>query len=160
MRARLLSVMLAVVAGVVVLRASDWPEWRGPARDGASLELTLDADLQSIVDNHLARAVDTLGAKRGFAIFLDPWTGELGHSWNLFRWSQWAYPFVLVLQVAGLLRLRALLPVAFARASLVGLLAVACALAGMHWGWSRPLGLSMRRVIASETPYSPRLSPC
>ena len=48
-----------------------------PARDGASLELTLDADLQGIVEHHLARAVDTLGAKRGFAIFLDPWTGEI-----------------------------------------------------------------------------------
>ena len=48
-----------------------------PARNGASLELTLDADLQSIVEHHLVRAVDTLGAKRGFAIFLDPWTGEI-----------------------------------------------------------------------------------
>ena len=48
-----------------------------PARDGASLELALDADLQCIVEHHLSRAVDTLGAKRGFAIFLDPWTGEI-----------------------------------------------------------------------------------
>ncbi len=48
-----------------------------PARDGESLVLTLDADLQSIVERHLAHAVDTLHAKRGFAIFLDPWTGEI-----------------------------------------------------------------------------------
>lgn len=48
-----------------------------PARDGASLVLTLDAELQSIVEQHLARAVDTLGAARGFALFLDPWTGEI-----------------------------------------------------------------------------------
>jgi cell division protein FtsI/penicillin-binding protein 2 len=48
-----------------------------PARDGASLQLTLDADLQAIVEQHLARAVDTLDAKRGFALFLDPWTGEV-----------------------------------------------------------------------------------
>jgi cell division protein FtsI/penicillin-binding protein 2 len=48
-----------------------------PARDGSSLVLTIDADLQSSVEQHLARAVDTLGAKRGFAIFLDPWTGEI-----------------------------------------------------------------------------------
>ena len=47
------------------------------ARDGASLTLTLDAELQSIVEQHLVRAVDTLKAKRGFAIFLDPWTGEI-----------------------------------------------------------------------------------
>ncbi len=48
-----------------------------PARDGASLELALDADLQASVEHHLARAVDTLKAQRGFAIFLDPWTGEI-----------------------------------------------------------------------------------
>lgn len=48
-----------------------------PARDGSSLVLTLDSELQSIVERHLARAVDTLGARRGFALFLDPWTGEI-----------------------------------------------------------------------------------
>ena len=48
-----------------------------PARDGASLTLTLDADLQSIVELHLARAVDSLHAVRGFALFLDPATGEI-----------------------------------------------------------------------------------
>lgn len=47
------------------------------ARDGASLQLTIDSDLQAIVENHLARAVDTLDAKRGFALFMDPWTGEI-----------------------------------------------------------------------------------
>lgn len=48
-----------------------------PARDGTSLVLTIDSELQSIVEQHLARSVDTLGAKRGFAIFLDPQTGEI-----------------------------------------------------------------------------------
>jgi cell division protein FtsI/penicillin-binding protein 2 len=48
-----------------------------PARDGASLELTIDSDLQSIVEHHLAAAVDSLHAKRGFAVFVDPWSGEI-----------------------------------------------------------------------------------
>jgi membrane peptidoglycan carboxypeptidase len=39
--------------------------------------LTLDADLQGIAEQHLARAVDTLRARRGFALFLDPRTGEV-----------------------------------------------------------------------------------
>ena len=48
-----------------------------PARDGASLELSIDADLQSLVEHHLAAAVDSLHAKRGFAVFVDPWSGEV-----------------------------------------------------------------------------------
>lgn len=50
---------------------------RRAARDGATLQLTLDSELQQIVQHHLARAVDSLRAVRGFAIFLDPWTGEV-----------------------------------------------------------------------------------
>jgi cell division protein FtsI/penicillin-binding protein 2 len=45
--------------------------------DGMDAVLTLDADLQAIVETHLAKAVDTLNARRGFAMFLDPATGEV-----------------------------------------------------------------------------------
>ncbi len=45
--------------------------------NGSDVVLTLDADLQSILEAHLARAVDTLRATRGFALFLDPRTGEV-----------------------------------------------------------------------------------
>lgn len=50
---------------------------RRAARDGATLQLTIDAELQQIVEHHLSRAVDSLDAVRGFAIFVDPWTGEI-----------------------------------------------------------------------------------
>ena len=50
---------------------------RRDAEDGHEVVLTLDADLQSIVEAHLARAVDTLQAQRGFAVFMDPNTGEI-----------------------------------------------------------------------------------
>jgi len=50
---------------------------RREAEDGQQVVLSLDADLQSIVESHLARAVDTLRAERGFALFLDPNTGEI-----------------------------------------------------------------------------------
>jgi hypothetical protein len=33
---------------------------------------------------------------------LDPWTGQVGHSWNLFKLCKWSYPFLLVIQGAGL----------------------------------------------------------
>ncbi len=68
---------------VTLIRAGDrrWIRLPGsdthPARDGASLTLTIDADLQAIVEHHLARTVDSLKATRGFAIFMDPNTGEI-----------------------------------------------------------------------------------
>src|SRR5437867_955598 len=50
---------------------------RRSPENGSHVVLTLDADLQSILETHLARAVDTLHAVRGFALFLDPRTGEV-----------------------------------------------------------------------------------
>src|SRR2546426_9714260 len=51
--------------------------------DGHQVVLTLDADLQAIVEHHLAEAVDTLRAARGFALFLDPRSGEILASANV-----------------------------------------------------------------------------
>ncbi len=45
--------------------------------DGHSLVLTLDGELQSILESHLARALDSLEARRAFGVFLDPRTGEI-----------------------------------------------------------------------------------
>jgi hypothetical protein len=33
----------------------------------------------------------------------DPWTGETGHTWNLFKLCQWSFTLVAPLQVAGLM---------------------------------------------------------
>ncbi len=41
MRTRMLSLILVGTAGLAVLGANDWPEWRGPNRDGASTETGL-----------------------------------------------------------------------------------------------------------------------
>jgi len=48
-----------------------------PPLDGDHVVLTIDADLQSIAESHLAAAVESLRAARGFAMFLDPRTGEI-----------------------------------------------------------------------------------
>jgi cell division protein FtsI/penicillin-binding protein 2 len=48
-----------------------------PPQDGRHVVLTLDADLQAILETHLAAAVDTLQALRAFAMFMDPRTGEV-----------------------------------------------------------------------------------
>jgi len=54
------------------------PGWsqRKPV-DGHSIELTVDADIQSVVSQRLIAAVDTLKAVKAIAVVLDPWTGEI-----------------------------------------------------------------------------------
>ena len=50
---------------------------RRSPEDGDHVVLTLDADLQSIVESRLSEAVDTLRAARGYALFMEPGTGEI-----------------------------------------------------------------------------------
>lgn len=40
----------------------------------------------------------------------DPWTGEVGHTWNLFKLSKWSFAVVAPLQVAGAALLASKLP--------------------------------------------------
>ncbi len=56
---------------------------RRAAADGNAVVLTLDAELQGIVESHLRAALDTLNAVRAFALFLDPRTGEILASVNV-----------------------------------------------------------------------------
>ena len=44
---------------------------------GAQLELTIDSSIQSLAETELAAEVKSSGAKRGSAIVLDPFTGEV-----------------------------------------------------------------------------------
>ena len=44
---------------------------------GAQLELTIDSSIQSLAETELAREIEESGAKRGAAIVLDPFNGEL-----------------------------------------------------------------------------------
>ena len=48
-----------------------------PPTEGASVELTLDAALQHVVERELARGVAQHRADSGVAIVMDPWTGEV-----------------------------------------------------------------------------------
>src|SRR5262249_35847894 len=65
-------------------RAHDLPRgMRRDAENGEHVVLSIDADLQAIVESHLARAVDTLRAVRAFALFMDPNTGEVLASVNV-----------------------------------------------------------------------------
>ena len=47
------------------------------AEPGAQLELTIDSSIQSLAETQVAAEVQQSGAKRGAAIVLDPFTGEI-----------------------------------------------------------------------------------
>jgi cell division protein FtsI/penicillin-binding protein 2 len=54
------------------------PGWsnRNPVH-GHSIDLTIDADIQSVVCDRLRAAVDSLDATKAIAVVVDPWTGEV-----------------------------------------------------------------------------------
>ena len=47
------------------------------AQPGARLELTIDSSIQAEAENYLADQVKSSGARRGAAVVLDPFSGEL-----------------------------------------------------------------------------------
>ncbi|MGD0290769.1 MAG: penicillin-binding transpeptidase domain-containing protein [Candidatus Binataceae bacterium] len=55
----------------------DSPLGLKPAQPGARLELTIDSSIQSAAENYLSDQVDKSGARRGAAVVLDPFTGEV-----------------------------------------------------------------------------------
>jgi hypothetical protein len=89
-----------------------------------------------------------------FAFFTkDPFTGRVGHTWNLFKLAQWAYPFVLILQVAGIYLLIQTAPsigwIVLTLAALNVLMSLP-----QHWGWSVHVSNRMRQIILSDHPMT------
>ncbi len=79
----------------------------------------------------------------------DPWSGQTGHTWSLFKAVQWAFPLIFLLQVAGTAGL-ARWP---GGRTAIAVLAVALLpLSTAHWTLSEALGLAMRTVILAEQP--------
>ncbi len=93
-----------------------------------------------------AAALIALGAAYYALAVKDPWSGKVGHTWNLFKLAQWAWPFVLLLAALGVRRLAP-------RSRRLRLAALALAFAvpvsqiGVHWPWSTRLGQAMRDIL-------------
>jgi hypothetical protein len=85
-----------------------------------------------------------------FALVKDPWSGERGHTWNLFKLAQWSWPFALLL---GGLAVRRLAPTRTPWR--LGALALAFALpasqVGVHAPWATSFGEAMREILPGAT---------
>jgi hypothetical protein len=82
----------------------------------------------------------------GFAA-RDPWTAERGHTWNLFKLTQWSYaPLVLAL-VEGLVSLRRH---PWGRGLAFTLLLVPIMLAPVYWSFAGRLGAELEAFVGSS----------
>jgi hypothetical protein len=80
----------------------------------------------------------------------DPWSGRLGHTWNVFKLAQWEWPFALLLAALAVRRLLPRRPLA--RAAALGLaLGLPVSQVGVHWPWATRLAASMREVLPGTT---------
>ena len=80
----------------------------------------------------------------------DPWSGRLGHTWNLFKLAQWGWPFVLLLAALAVKRLAP--PRAAWRAPALALaVLLPASQAAVHWPWSERLGAAMREMLPGAT---------
>src|SRR6266542_4094043 len=127
-----LPVLLLAVA--VLARSVPWRRWRARG---------------------LAAVVTLLAAALGYYALAarDPWSDQVGHTWNVFKLMQWAFPLVFLLQVAALRHL--LRPLASARRPVLALLLAApLGLLGVQWAWSESLGRSMRDIVRTDRPLA------
>ncbi len=106
-------------------------------------------------------AVGALAVFTGLFVFYgwfrhDPWTGQVGHSWNLFKICQWAFPFIAATQISGLAHLLHSLN---SRRLLQGMLIAIFAIAALQQAHvnrrvSRSLALKSFVRAGHESPYA------
>jgi hypothetical protein len=97
-----------------------------------------------------AAGLVALGALYFALAVKDPWSGERGHTWNLFKLAQWGWPFGYLLAVLAARRLAPRRPswriVALALAALLPASQI-----GVHWPWSTRFGEAMREILPGAT---------
>jgi hypothetical protein len=81
----------------------------------------------------------------------DPWTSERGHTWNLFKLTQWSFPLVAVLVIHGILGLRHR---AGGRLLAVALAIVPAALLPLHVAFVDRLGVDFETFVGSKRPLA------
>jgi hypothetical protein len=79
----------------------------------------------------------------------DPWTGRPGHTWNLFKLAQWAYPLVLIAELQGLLTLAAHRRVGRV---IPWLAVIPILLLPIQWGFAEVVGSSLESFVGAPRP--------
>ncbi len=118
--------------------------------------VALLAGLVCLVGNRralpLAAALLVFAALAAYFRFLavDPWTGEVGHSWNLLKIAKWSFPVVAALEAAGLALLLRWVP---GRRVLLAVLCVAavCVAAPAHHRRASDTLANLRRAAGPHS---------
>jgi hypothetical protein len=86
----------------------------------------------------------------------DPWTKEMGHTWSLFKIAQWAYPWTVLLQLAGIflvVRVFALRRLTWPLAA-AGFIAMGYVVFPLHWNWAKRTSDRMHVLFPCDRPLS------
>ena len=97
-----------------------------------------------------AAVVLLLGAGYFALLVKDPWSGERGHTWNLFKLAQWGWPFVLLLASLAVRRLAPRRP-PWRPAALALAAFLPASQVGVHWPWGDAFGEAMREILPGVT---------
>jgi len=96
----------------------------------------------------LAAWLALAGAFVWYALFVrDPWTGERGHTWNLFKLTGWAFPILALAALHGLATLRTQ---RWGRAVARALLVAVLGLLPVHVGFADRLGLDLEAFVGTK----------
>lgn len=120
----------ALTAGAALLTGIGFATWRSRPMGGLLAALVPLALL--VVWNAFVR---------------DPWSGERGQTWSLFKTVQWAFPLLLLVQLAGLAWLARR-----ARGIEALFVAGALALAPGHWPFSEVAGRGLAGLVDDDRP--------
>jgi hypothetical protein len=85
----------------------------------------------------------------------DPWTGQRGHTWNIFKLVQWAYPLVLIAELHGLVTLAGRRD---AHRFVPWLAIVPLGLLPLQWGLAGVVGHSLEAFVGAPRPLDRRRS--
>ena len=97
-----------------------------------------------------AAVVLLLGAGYFALLVKDPWSGERGHTWNLFKLAQWGWPIVLLLASLAVRRLAPRRP-PWRPAALALAAFLPASQVGVHWPWGDAFGEAMREILPGVT---------
>jgi hypothetical protein len=134
-----------------------WPRWTVPGTGLLALAAALLATKGTRALGRGRRGLGVLTVAAVLAGLLlvcggfsrDPWTGQRGQTWFIFKTVQWLFPVALLLEAAGLSSIRR-----HRKGVAMVMLTAAASLVPAHLPWSRALATAMKDILGGNRPLA------